>query len=114
METIRTKKEIGSKIRELREKRGYSQQKLAELAGYTDKSVISKIEAGKIDLTYTQILKFSKLLGVTPSGLFGEDTDESDLEFRNAISLLSRKYNEADDNGRARTIGLLGVICQYL
>ena len=42
-------KRIGKQIRNLRIKKGLSQQILAELVGYTSRSSIAKIESGEID-----------------------------------------------------------------
>lgn len=50
---------------------GLSQQELAEKAGYTDRSSIAKIEAGKVDLTQSKIKSFAEALGLTPSELMG-------------------------------------------
>lgn len=35
------------KIKQLRKERGLTQKQLAEMVGYTDRSMIAKIEAGK-------------------------------------------------------------------
>lgn len=68
--------EIYKKIRELRIKNGMSQQELAEKMGYTDRSAITKIESGAVDLTEPKILKFAEVLGVSPMFLMGWETDQ--------------------------------------
>ncbi len=62
-------------IKELRLMRGYSQQKLAEMTGYSDKSMIAKIEKGKVDLSHSKVELFAKVLNTTPAHLMGWDTD---------------------------------------
>lgn len=54
-----------------------SQQRLAELTGYADKSMIAKIEKGQIDLSQSKLELFAKVLGVTPGELLGPTDEES-------------------------------------
>lgn len=59
------------RIREAREKRGLTQQQLAEMVGYTNRSSIAKVEKGMVDLSETKIAAFAKALNVTPAFLLG-------------------------------------------
>lgn len=52
---------IGETIREIREKRGYSQDHLAEIMA-VQRSTISKIENGKFNLSIDYLSKFSWFL----------------------------------------------------
>lgn len=65
-------------IKYLREKSGLSQEQLAKLAGYSDRSSIAKIEAGKVDLSQSKISAFAKIFGVTPAELMGMQPDRAD------------------------------------
>lgn len=56
-------------IKRLRIERGLSQDELAKRTGYTDRSSIAKIEAGKVDLSESKIILFAKALNVTPAAL---------------------------------------------
>ena len=58
-------------IRKLRKELGLTQEELAVRVGYTDRSTIAKIEAGKVDLPQTKIALFAKALGVSPAALMG-------------------------------------------
>lgn len=58
-------------IRKLRIEKGISQDELAQLIGYKDRSSITKIESGKVDLAQSKILLFAKVLGTTPAELMG-------------------------------------------
>lgn len=49
---------LGDKIRIVREKRGYSQEQLAELMSI-NRSTISKIENGKFSITVDYLVRFS-------------------------------------------------------
>lgn len=73
---------VYGKIKELRIARGWSQEQLAQKVGYADKSMISRIENGKIELTLPQLEEFAKVFGVPSKDLVGpvgeeEETDES-------------------------------------
>lgn len=60
-------------IRKLRKEHRLTQEELATRVGYTDRSAIAKIEAGKVDLPQTKIALFAKALGVSPAALMGID-----------------------------------------
>ena len=62
---------IYERIRRLRQKNNMSQDELAKKTGYTSRSTINKIEAGKIDISRTKIKVFADALGVTPAYLMG-------------------------------------------
>lgn len=65
--------ETHENIKRLREKLGWSQEELAEKVGYTDRSSIAKIEAGKVDLQQSKIAAFAAALSVSPAQLMGID-----------------------------------------
>lgn len=60
-------------IKFYRTKNHWSQEELAKRAGYADKSMVSKIEKGTVDLPQSQISKFANIFGITASELMGED-----------------------------------------
>lgn len=62
-----------SNIKKLREEKGLSQDTLAKLTGYTDRSSIAKIEKGLVDLQQSKIELFAKALGTTTRELVGWD-----------------------------------------
>ncbi len=62
---------IYENIKKLRIKLGMTQSDLANKLGYADKSMIAKIEAGKVDLSQSKVVDFAKILHVTPSYLMG-------------------------------------------
>lgn len=67
-------------IRKLRIEKKISQDALAQLTGYKDRSSITKIESGKVDLPQSKILLFAQVLGVTPYELMGFDESEQPHE----------------------------------
>lgn len=58
-------------IRQLRKDKGMSQQTLARLAGYTNRSSIAKIEKGLVDLPQSKLEQLARALGTTAQELTG-------------------------------------------
>ncbi len=63
-----TLKRFGDKVRELRIKKGLSQEQLAELSGL-HRTYISSLELGKRNVSLINIFALAKALGVTPDKL---------------------------------------------
>ena len=57
------------RLRELREKRGISQQKLSELAGL-NRNYVSDVERGRRNPCLNNIVKLAEALNVSPGDLF--------------------------------------------
>ena len=84
-------------IRFLRKERGWSQDELAKLTGYTDRSAIAKIEAGAVDLSESKIMTFAKVFGVKPCVLMGwEDAPGPDYDLSSDALTVARAYDDAD------------------
>ena len=62
---------IYERIRQLRIKAGMSQDDLARALGYKDRSMITKIESGKVDISQKKIIAFAHALNSTPAYLMG-------------------------------------------
>ena len=73
--------EIGEKIRQRRIELGLSQRDLAFKMGYTNNSTIAKIEQGKVDVSQSRVLQFSKVLGVSIAYLMDWDSDSKESSF---------------------------------
>lgn len=58
-------------IKSLRKENKWTQEELALRLGYTDRSTIAKIEAGKVDLPRSKIIAFAQVFGVSPGDLLG-------------------------------------------
>jgi putative transcriptional regulator len=59
-----------NKLKELREKKGFTQEKLAELTGVSRQTIIS-IESGKYVPSLELALKFAKIFGCRVEDMFG-------------------------------------------
>ena len=71
--------ELYRNIRMQRERLGLSQDELAGLVGYTSRTSIAKIEAGKIDLPQSKVEAFAHALHMTPAALLGWGPAEDHL-----------------------------------
>jgi transcriptional regulator with XRE-family HTH domain len=89
--------EIYNNIRERRKQLGLTQQELATKVGYTDRSTIAKIEAGKIDIPQSTIVALAKALECSPGDLMG--IHEERIEFN-----LPNLVNAVDKLGNARRL----------
>lgn len=85
------------RIKELRKQRKISQEKLARMTGYTDRSSIAKIEKGKVDLSETKIQLFASALNTTPAYLMGWE-DEASSELTEKIVKVVSKLNKENQN----------------
>lgn len=63
------KTSIGARLRECRKRRDISQEGLAKMLGYTDRSTIAKMESGKNAVPKEQIPTIANLLGVSEAYL---------------------------------------------
>lgn len=73
---------IGDRIKARRNELKLSQRKLADMMGYNDHTIITKIEAGKVDVPQSRIVKFSEVLDVSVAYLMGweNDIEENPIE----------------------------------
>lgn len=81
-------------IKKLREEQEMSQDTLAKLTGYTNRSSITKIEKGLVDLPQSKIELFAKALGTTSRELVGwqnpNNTDNKLKKYGVTINVLGR------------------------
>ena len=73
-----------------------TQDELAVKMGYSDKGMISKIENGLVDISYSKIIEFSEVLRIDPIELMGwKEMEVSESETENAIV---KKINHLPDS----------------
>lgn len=87
---------IYDRIRRLRKQLNLSQDELARKLGYTSRSTINKIEAGKIDISRAKIQAFADALGVTPAYLMGWDEDAGYYTDPEVAAYADRLKNNPD------------------
>lgn len=79
-------------IKSLRTSKELSQEELAKRVGYSDRTMIAKIEAGKVDLPQSKIAIFAAALNVSPSELVGASF-KLDIKFTESTYLVERMIN---------------------
>lgn len=89
--------ELGQNIKNRRIELGLSQSELAFKVGYKDKGSISRIESGAIDLTQSQIERFSKALECTPAFLMGWEDNISKDELLEALDKAKEIISKSAD-----------------
>lgn len=92
--------ELYENIKRLRKEKKMSQEKLAKLTGYTDRSSIAKIEKGEVDIPQSKILLFAQALGVDAGTLMGNDGIDNHIvsdteEFISGFQNLSDSHQKA-------------------
>lgn len=70
---------IGSRIKARRNEMGISQRELAARLGYNDHTTLTRIEAGKVDLSQSKVVQFAEVLGVSPAYLMGWEQEPEDV-----------------------------------
>ena len=73
---------IGQRIKQRRTELKMSQRELSDKMGYSNHSTITRIEAGKVDIPQSKIIKFAEVLGVGVPYLMGweEMVEEKPVE----------------------------------
>lgn len=71
------KQKLYKNIKKYRMEAGINQDTFADMMDYSDKSMISKIENGKVDLPYSKILKCAEVLNKEPDVLMGFEMSEA-------------------------------------
>lgn len=102
------------RIRRLRQESGMTQTDLAKALGYVDKSIISKIESGKIDITAKKIMELASVLCTTPRYLMDGDDPECSFSVKHPSQAsdsdetrLLTAYRAADPVYKAVALELL-------
>lgn len=86
---------MGIFIRNRRKELKITQDELAKLTGYSDRSSIAKIEKGVVDLSQSKIIDFSKALNVTPTQIINAENSWG-LDNKNFISEQNVNNNNPD------------------
>ena len=93
---------IYDRIKILRKNAGLSQDELAHKCGYKDKSMISRIEAGDVDIPFSKVSVFATALNVDDAYLAGFTENQEFLDRALLLSDLIDKAYQLDDVDSAR------------
>lgn len=83
--------DVGARIKELREKSGFTQNRLAEWAGVSQTN-LRRVELGQQDITVGHLQLVCDGLGVTLAEFFNVGSEEENLS--DAISKLTPKQKQ--------------------
>lgn len=79
---------VYDRIRELRNEKGMTQDDLAKAMGYKDRSMITKIEGGKVDISQKKLADFARVLDTTPAYLMGWEDDMESVAKHNYVHVI--------------------------
>ena len=87
---MKTSKDIGNRMRELRQRAHLSQVEIGDLLGVTFQQ-IQKYESGKNNLSTDKFIRFCRLLGATPNYFFKKES--ASIEAALLKKLQMEKWN---------------------
>jgi len=109
---VLSRKEIGARLRALRETRDMTQVELAKILG-TQQTAISQVELGNRGLTIQQVVKLARALRVSTDTILGPSDGSSAEELPKDRQLL-RRLRLMDRLPRAERQALLKTIDAFL
>lgn len=95
-------------IKKRREELGLTKVELANRIGY-ERSMITKVEQGKVDLTQSKIAAFAKALETSPARLLGWEWDIVPMELSDIEANVISAYRESTSNEKHAVNKFLGV-----
>lgn len=87
---------IGERIRTRRKELNLSQRELAARLGYTDHTTLNRIEADKVDLPQSRIVKIAEVLRVTPGYLLGMVSEDESKKNDQLAKLIVKMRTDTD------------------
>ena len=94
-----------------------SQDDLAHAMGYKDRSMITKIESGKVDISQKKIIAFAQVLGTTPGYLMGwadETETEQEAPITSEARILARGVDKLPEAERKKALAVVqAMFSQY-
>ena len=101
-------KELGSRLRRIRESRSYTQEEIAALLGIPRSSIV-QIESGNRSVDSLELMKLSEELGFEPKDLFAEEFSEQ----KDSVTALFRAEPKvATDKKLSQAISRWSGLCR--
>ncbi len=101
-------KELGQRLKKLRESRGYTQEEIADALGIPRSSVV-QLEMGNRSLDSLELIKLSKELGFDPSDLFAPEFGE----LQDSVTALFRaEASAAADKDLRQSVSQWSTLCR--
>ena len=101
--------DTGAKIKQKRLELGMSQREFSKKVGYTDHSIVTRIESGQVDLPLSKLKKISEVLDVSVPWLMGMD-EENKTTIPTGMDEMAALWNEANEDKRKQAIQYLRFI----
>jgi transcriptional regulator with XRE-family HTH domain len=108
---------IGDRIKARRKELKLSQRELAARLGYNDHTTLTRIEAGKVELSQSRIVQFADALGVTPGYIMGWEQEPeatgalaAEVLKDPALLQLVKNYKELSEADRATVSALVSSL----
>ena len=92
--------ELYRNIKKYRLQCGFTQDQLARLTGYTDRSSIAKIEKGLVDLSQSKVELFAKVLHVTAGELLGDASSSPPPSLSASEQELLKDFRQLNEEGQ--------------
>lgn len=105
--------ELGGKLRELRDSKGFTQQQVADELGLKNKSTLGSWEIGKSEPDAFTFLKLCKLYGVDNIlGVFGDEKPipkKNDMHLTDQEREIILRYRKSDTIDKQIVLRALGM-----
>lgn len=103
---------VYDRIRELRISKRLTQSDLAQMLGYKDGSMITKIESGKVDISQKKLVSFAQALDTTPAYLMGwteehPDDPVNDQPVTSEARILARGIDRLPQEEREQALAVV-------
>lgn len=101
--------DTGAKIKQKRLELGMSQREFSKKVGYTDHSIVTRIESGQVDLPLSKLKKISEILGVSVPWLMGMD-EENKTTIPTDMEEMAALWSVANEDKRKQALQYLRFI----
>lgn len=95
--------DTGAKIKQKRLELGMSQREFSKKVGYTDHSIVTRIESGQVDLPLSKLKKISEILDVSVPWLMGMD-EENKTTTPSDMDEMVALWSAANEDKRKQAI----------
>lgn len=85
---------IGERIKKRRMEMKISQRDLASKLGYSDHTTVTRIEAGKVDLSQSRLKQFASVLDVSVGYLMGWEENPEEVGVLAALAISDPRIKE--------------------
>lgn len=101
--------DTGAKIKQKRLEIGMSQREFSKKVGYTDHSIVTRIESGQVDLPLSKLKKISEILDVSVPWLMGMD-EENKTTIPTDMDEMAALWSAASEDKRKQALQYLRFI----